>query len=769
MFSSQKPATKVISIPAIERVLAAYTDARPKDMAVSITFETQEDDNTCLALAGVGAKTAAAYVGGTTGAAAVLGIEFVQKIGELFQGAQPDTYYTRQLEYLSEPDLQPKAGMAEHRKITDSLQGLYHICLEYQSSKASRPGFLWFGEHKQNDCIDDPKYLINILIARKIKAAAEADNYQDYEKHRQHLTEFLGKICAADNEDLLSTRSNDTTYLSLITLITQVTYQLTSNSLDNTAKNNTEKLAKLIEDARFISTQISDSVASINTRLTHLLSEGEPNHFKLYVEQVKKGQPLIGRLTSLTQIGDSPYLKWISAVLYGNSDKLDFKLLRSGFKEYTNIELSKDAAQALADILIAKKRLTDLLTAFDDLIRVIHGNHSAFANILNDYVNWLKQVKEAQIQLELKQFKFASLLMTGFSSFTDQCYRYQFTRYGFAESTRKDELITNAVIDATCLALTEVKQEVEQKESDAIGLFQKALGNEYSHVTGLLPQQFMPAIEKEKMETVEIEEMMNTSWILVDGGDVEDTVVGEEVSLREKIKRLQEMASTPREIIQEQEKRIKEKDAVIEQQQTQIQEQQQELHDKDAEIQRLKDAAAEESRKRKIRNENRKYFAEISHGFDQLMESYCDQDGCGGFFHGNRVGARRFQKLFQDKMYDLFKSNNQLVGLSDVLDAFIALINEHDDKLLNGNYYGGSLKCYLLAFYVSQTHQNHFVAGNDAKAFTPLEAYEHCKEMFFWDIKETYQKMKTKQAVQIQLAAGGVQAHHQSVVYFNKA
>lgn len=158
------------------------------------------------------------------------------------------------LQYLSDHTAIPLL-MDEQYSIYKTI---YSLLLEYQKQKRSR-GFVG-GNYNENLMIDH-HYLVVGLLGRKVIALVNASDEQR-ERHKAHLMAFLRKLFEADNRAvLLATRSDDSRYLSLSTVLLNIQILL-KGSIDQIYFESEEQ--KIKDDLLELSNDVREVMADFN-------------------------------------------------------------------------------------------------------------------------------------------------------------------------------------------------------------------------------------------------------------------------------------------------------------------------------------------------------------------------------------------------------------------------------------------------------------------------------------------------------------------------
>lgn len=742
-------ATKVTLTPAIIQVLDLYELARPEDLNMSYTVaddQAKTDGQDFLSELGMKMAEGAALgaVGGAAGIVkgAALGAGYgayqvtSERVKNWWSGSK-NQIHVYNLDYLAETNFS-KDNQNSSPELIDKLQALYNQCLQYQELKAKRPGFWFFGwgvgEHKEDHHVDDVKYLVNILIGRKLKAAAEAANEADRKAHLEHLYRLLNKVCAS--KDILFSRSDDTTYLSLRAVINTVKRDLLEIEQEDELDNAKEILNHIFHNSNNIKNKVESFSADLDERLTYLLCDMKPIDFNLYNNKSEFN----AQAGNNSIIENSKYYQLINQLIYGNLD-LDLDNvdeLKAGFFQYSGAQLSKSAANSLKELTKEKQRLAKLLATFELLKQVKDsGGVEAFSNVINEYAEVLVQVKESQKKIVSCQMAFVNELSKIYKkSNNSRSFKDNFTQYGYKRMKACNRQIDDAVIlidrlpaNVHEIAKEQSKKAIQTYKSDVERLNGRNVSNLNASIS---PTKFVEEICEEEQQASEFDRLMD-DWVDVkvnqEGFDQLPACVMEKPGLWARLtgnilsSKDETILSLLHEL--EQAKWLAAGIAVDRKAIYDINSENIKIESENIEIKKinttlsssLREVNAENTELLK-RNSNllqdlnyylhRDFIHSVQKEFNKFINAYIlnNKKSSFSFFenHGKygRDTAKMFKKSFDGMIDKLLNDDHEYDNRDEIQEhikeEFIQLL-KGNFSVLDGGYNSGSLKCYMLAFH----------------------------------------------------------------------
>lgn len=486
----------------ITSIFKDYEDTRPADLALSYQVAPTDSSKegglaADLAMhvgdaAVAGALGAVGGVKGVVAAAAHQGMKVVAKhIWQYFSDDSIESVDVHNLSYLQDetfgdnnnfcsPGDADRETIAKRKEI---LQKLYNHACTYQKLKGTRFGFrlfgFTFGEHRDDNVIDDFKYLVNILIGRKLLLAAKAGSFAVYQQHLEHLYKFLERI--SERPEILESKSNDTTYTSLRSVINRVKKDLLKQSDPVGILDIKDRLKTLCHDINLAFDNASHLLVEVKKRTTHLVCDLTPKDFFDAQHPDAFHQPgFRGRLKPA-------YYDLLNNVFYKNepinSEKLDADVVAfiDGMRQHAGATLDARAKQVLQvnlkQLIVSKKALQTLLNTLKLLDDIKRGGENALLAVSDQLVYLLSDIKQAQFVLIKSQKAFVDALAAHCYQTANSTFKDSFTEHGYRRLLIDVIPVNNAIIALEEINLNKaaVVTAVAHQASDAIAAFKAAV------------------------------------------------------------------------------------------------------------------------------------------------------------------------------------------------------------------------------------------------------------------------------------------------------
>jgi hypothetical protein len=492
------PMIRVAETTEINKVFVLYENARPdanmlhsycqpdamQNGGSNITQEVLAEMGTNMVIAEVGA------LGGQHGVVAVVGVTLLNNVWRAITGVNENhekVYFN--LYYLKPEQLAINTSGDMKQKL-NLLQTLYDYCYQYQQLKSERPGFLmpvigWkCGEYREENKIDDFKYLINIFIGRKLKLAAEAlkkGDQDNYTNHLDHLFRFLEAI--AKEPDFLWSRSDDTSYISLRNVINMVKMDLITQQVSEQNNSEGSRLLGLFEQHLVETRNKSEKVLRrTEDRLINLLCMIAPDDFRNHTNLNSFNK----NLEVNKEIEVNPYVHFLYQALFNYpKDGIDSELNQTNFmkglSDFTGLKI-KDINSVIytqfCRIATLKNQISQLFSMFAlyDQIKK-NGGYVGLICIIDETEFLLTKIKALQDILEKEVVHFVEILTTEIYPTSNQTFKNKFTVHGWVRSLSYVEPLNNAILTLKMLVMykREVQEEIINNLKKNIGLFNDAV------------------------------------------------------------------------------------------------------------------------------------------------------------------------------------------------------------------------------------------------------------------------------------------------------
>lgn len=746
----------------IKDIFKIYEETRPKGLQNSIVIaDNQNDEDPSLmadvianaaegaAVAGVGALTG--YRGVIVGAAWGAGKAIKNHFVEWYWGDTKTTITTYNLKYLESNALDNIKNdiLSDDKKV--QIQKLYNVLCQYQRLKGTRFGLniLGFkiGEYRDDGVIDDPKYLMAILIGRKLKAIAEAKSKDEAARQEEHLVSFLEKI--ANNEKVLQSNSNDTAYLSLRSVINKVKKDLILPSKERENRDEVTKwLDKLNDNLSDVPSKVNQFVTHMQKRISSLTTAVRPDVFSLYQQ---KNESNIN-LTELKNIDDNGYLKLLAQTIWAtDSLKLeDKKAFIAGFRDHSNIKENNFIEKTYIEfekIIQLKNELQQQMSVFSKIQEIVKlGGNLALISVIPNIQFLLEKIRNTEKALVDAQNAFVLAIEPGFSN-SSKHFKDAFTAHGFVRAPLDLSAINDALMALCHLSTIDgLQQAVEDKAKNAIDTFKKEtlqLGQALAEHQSAEPQPTSTASVSTGASKVDDEKALLNSWVMVEveksnapekdagkcdavmqkwvkdgisSGTIDPIKLPEEIVVQPWYRRLFAPVSAPQ-LSQDQDKKTIEK---LQAELSKVKSENVKLNTENTRlatmslaftkvIEKLSDDSGQiheikrEMGTLKNESEGVKADRQLGNDFSQMIAHYThyNEESFSLFhFHGKkgRDAASKLLAAFNKALTD----KHPLVPLSTFFKDFVSANLE----ILTGNYNGHSLRTYLIAFHGFLHHTN---------------------------------------------------------------
>ncbi len=739
--------------PEISAIFRDYESARPqKDSGLSMsasyqTFSPDSNDEGLFSKAAARVTDAVVAgelgaVGGQAGVVAGAGIAIGKTLaGHLYERTtKKKTIQIFNVAYLKSDELakleaNPFIGVSaeQSKSRLDMLKKLYHHACTYQKLKGTRFGlnlyFFTIGEHRDDSLINDPKYLVNILIGRKLVLAANAKSKEEYDLHIKHLRNFLKEVVKRD--DILQSKSDDSTYLSIRNVINMVNKYLVdqADKEEQTADNDTlfDLLQQHVDQSLKNSAKLYDDIID---RTTRLVCDIDPEEFRQYTRDTTFTCKLD---ISKKLANHGSHYNVLLTKLFGQDFISDDNLstLIAGLKKYAGIEEFRNENSfktIFKQIVENKKRLHDLLAALKKFEGIkAKAGLDAFITLSDQLAYLLQEIKKSQFALVKAQ----RALVDELSKYTSDCksqeFKNAFTRHGYDRLTSDIKPINEAIIALEQISLNkeDIKAKLDGEIASSITDFQKDLSN-----LGFL--EIKPATAPEDHTEPEAEQDDDDAlkdWVEV---NLEKSGVEFAKQLPENVKDLswfKKMFSDTelRHKYEEQQKELKKKDAMIAALKVEKQTAESAKKASDAEKAAAKSAQQEAERNAAAITSTKELHDSIEAyraTFNKFINDYVKKNKASSIwsffthFHGTHgLGVAGFiLSEFNSLVDDLNKRDITHENLHSTINEWYKSMLQLHKKNLDGNFNPHSLKTYLYAF-------SEYLRENPAKNQGALETY----------------------------------------------
>jgi len=693
--------SRVVTIeltPIINTLIEDYERVRPQSLNASfVIHQPQAEEHLGAQMMDNGAAAAGnAVVGAVAGASAVPAMFIYECITTLkdylvekFYGNEKVTAFN--LAYLTpitfQDELHHPANAVLNARLS-TLQDLYNECCKYQDDKDSRPF-----SHRDDGTINDPKYLVNIFLGRKIEAAARAamaNDQQAYEQQLAHLKEFIQVI--SNNKEVLASRSNNSTYISLRNVIVMINTRLsalTADEADILAKDNLltqarDDIAKITHDSKQFINRTIDAMIKLVCNI-------KPGDFTL----AKKNDPLNQNMDAIKQF-ENPYptVLFKAFASTGYEDGLAGYSLDdfiAGLSEHAAFKFEYKQALAIQklfnEFIKDKNKLFNLINTLEltlDLCK--HTANVGLAQITDELCYTLIEIQRLNVKLASYHAKFIEALMPALVANNNQKFSDSIVQY----SSFNPHLNNQATIQRAIQVLSELEYKkegviakIEAMAKDLIAKI-KAVTAELGFKTSNANANKQAAIFSHAEKS--LQESLSSSFVMVDTKN----------SLR-----------------------------------TQLDEVKKENSSLKGEIKQVKKQLTDAEQTARVFQENSAIADKIEvykSNFKQAITHYLNYNkNCYGLFHyhGNHGQKRALEFLNAfNELLDSIKIDNENISLENlndiILERFRTLLLTKQETL-DGNYHEHSLKNYLLTFgnYLTAgapVNQKFSLATDDIKA-----------------------------------------------------
>lgn len=433
------PVIKILLTDKILKVIKAYEDARDKDIAASVVFPAVQKEKPSIgadAASGAAEATGAALLGQLGGwkgtlIAGVVGAAggAIKSIKNRFAEGQPEIAMA-ELSYLEEEQFPLNNENLDPNEIKD-LQERYNNVLHYQELKKSRGFFLGLGKNYKEDEINDPKYFIAILIGRKLKAAANASTRQKYETELAHLNNFIQEI-AAKYSELFDSNSDDTTYLSLRTLVIWLKERhYKADEIKNQTDNNKKRLEDLMLLVKDIHHQAEDTFTDCWKLVRNSATDYKKSQFDLYKTRSESPSQKSTKLNELK--ADSTFIDLFEN--YENQSPIKEEVLKKALAKAANVNesiVTSEMARAFQDILDSAAKIKYLSSILQKIMKLkTSGGNLAIIKVLPDINILTEEMKQSIILLKSLQNNFFKAITPLYSNSSSPKFKNNFARYAF--------------------------------------------------------------------------------------------------------------------------------------------------------------------------------------------------------------------------------------------------------------------------------------------------------------------------------------------------
>lgn len=753
-----KSRIKITLTENILKVIRAYEASRPQGITASISFAPSKDEAPSIAAGaaeGATNATGAAAIGyfGGLGGMAVAGAlgavgGAINAIAKKQDHNKPESV-TVELSYL-EPEQFPINNQNVDTQLIKDLQERYNNVLRYQELKKSRGYFLGLGKNYKDDGIDDPKYFIAIFIGRKLSLAANASTKEECDTHLQFLSTFLEQLTESYPE-LLVTRSNDKTYLSLRTLIIWLKErEYNAQEKRENDVNNNDRLNNLLELVEKIHTDAETNFNKTWQLIFETSSPYEENDFDLYQLHDTLILENNDRLKKLKK--DSVF----TALFECRQDQTPITLpilqhLLGQAAKVSQHDVTTKMTKSLQFVLLEAAKIKNLAKVLKQVALLKKsGGEPAIIKILPEISILIKEMKQSVVILRKLQNAFFKTIIPLYSLSSCTQFKDNFAKYAFNATKHKNlatideaEFLAGLLTGTKDLAkeadqdtvskIEKIRREVEKLNTASIKVNCQELAQEIEEKKEKFFDDFMRdavIVDMEKSVTegkpvkipdeinAKVNEHQKKPWFprLL-------TLLNDRISVEDELKTKLETARTENKKLQEN------KDAVILKLQKKLDALQKnkadltydkegltfknmELETKNAEL---------ETQQSKIKENAAKILTANLHtlvgDFNNFIDDYKHRtrSGFSGIFsaHGNkgRENAKKFHHKFTRKMQDTINrfQNDGTLTIEDIkknlMTAYIEILKKcHDDEILVGNYKDHSFKTYLLAYHDHLTY-----------------------------------------------------------------
>lgn len=737
------PVISITSSKNILTVINAYNQSRQSLSSDSMILENirPESEPGLLKQIGVNAANGAINAGANAAVGAALGGNGVVAatalaavhagLNALSSWANTEETITVNLQYLKPITFIENNNLPEG--MLQDLQERYDSVLRYQKLKMSRGLFLGLGKNYKDDLVDDPKYLVAILLGHIIEEAAQAASKQDYQNRIEQLTIFLQSI--AEHEELLVSNSNDTAYLSLRTLIIWLKERETkSQEATEKSETNRQRLEKLLENLDAIFFECTN--IHYNNWEMMLATSTEYHSYDFEQYQSHHNDPLRKNDTHIQALRKDRAFQALFKY-HTEQKEISAKSLKHILATAANINanaIDKQTINAFSELLSANAKLQQLrmITRKISKLDII-----SLSRMISDLRFVLSELKNAVMDTEIKRKKFVNVeLKKIYLLSTSIEFKNNYTKYAF---TKPELTIFNQINEADFLTnIVANIEDIENKVTSDLNHQVDALQKEIRKLRPANPQSTTQL--EQSIATLEAADKSFFDEFMSDAVMVEIESAlkkGTEVRIPEAVEQQLSEPSHTRWLhnivdLFNYHNRNKEIRSLNEQ----VAYLSNKLGDKTVEF---------KNKYKKIKNENEKAVSKnrlltaqiklntMKNEFNNLIEDYLahTKSGFAGFFsaHGNkgRQTANEFARLFNHAMNISMEeikrgaANKTIESMEDAVkilaDKFKELVIQASDSL-TGNYKCHSLKTYLLAYHAYlSSYCNKDVEHTDALTF----------------------------------------------------
>jgi hypothetical protein len=695
----------------ISYILNKYEEARPKDLAQSYTVATDNADPSLAVdmLNGVTEGAAIAAVGTLAGWRGVLvGAAYgaAKRCIDWFNKDNKKELTTYNLHYLKPLNLNKKNSTVLTEQEQKEISQIYDITYQYQLLKGSRFGvkILNIGEHRDDNVIDDPKYLLNIFIGRKLKAISEAKQ-EEVGQQKKHLSDFLDK-CLHDDapeiiKNILSSNSADTDFLSLRTVINTVQKYLKNDKKSTETSDHKQWFAILNQQLPTIKNNIADLNEHFKKRFTHLTCEVDPDKFRRYNNRMSANE----NATDWNDIKTVPYHSLLAQYIWNEDhSEINKSTFIEGLKKYINnnsadTQVFEKAYEKFVEIIKTKNELSAALKLLQNLHGIIGTDNTAAANLVLSTIIphlqfLLEKIKNTELALSNKQDELVLILEPTASKSKNQIFKNAFTRYGFTVKTPVDlTSIHEALLALYHLSInTDLKEKVSDDLTAAVEKFKK----DVIAFSGLgTPDNTLLTTSSASSTTATSTATSSSTTTVTDNqpaDKMDDNLMQSWIILREQSeKAIDEHETIDQEYEEKKKYWMEQKIAELEKSNETLQGKVNTLETQLQQANKDKDEANKQLAEL-IPNEA---ASKIKEAFNQLIEHYKNysRESHNLFYHHGAAGL----KAARDIKTEFLKISD--ANLSKMTADNFKTFLSTNQNILKGNYSKHSLKSYLLAFY----------------------------------------------------------------------
>jgi len=737
MNSNHVPNTiKVILSDEIKEVLSLYREAKPSELDLSfapVKREAAEEGFAQKALAEMAEDGALAGLGGVVGAAKgiLLGAAYAGfKVAKDYavawlSGDQKEIEFSN-LNYLKQEKFPCNSFYKDLNNKLKDLTDLYSLLFLYQEQKDTRIEHWWYG--RSETTIDDPKYLVAILLGRRLKAIANSTDRNKFIGEVNHLESFITKLCNSKHCDtIFYSRSNDTTRLSLRTIINSIRFKLLEWNIEETQAPSTIKLMfeELKRDAGRIEEDTNSCMDDVTKRLSYLLCGLSPDNFSRYNKQTD----LTDKLQCNNEISNSDFLRKLNEWLFKNPDQSatvqsskktyrkslkstitsfagfsddDKQILRKGFSDYAGMKLPETAIPVLESIIEKRIKLTNMLNTFECLRELTRTAGSvALSKVMMSYKSLLEEIRVSQKTMNMEMINFVKQL-TNYNN-AHPTFKNNFTKWGLYLVKNCQELLLNSIELISKIFTLNYETAIDQDV--------KLISRKYnSDVKNIIGESKTLLVEDEQYnQSVDNYNEFMKSCILVDFKEERihhvndeiksqpgfwDFITGNFKSQESEIAKLKKDFADEKvllnETIENQKDALKLVSDANNENLNKLQEKETAYNKLDNRLNSLQQTQAKDLFANKLLAASCEFIDQYIRNTDKWSE----------FFHGapGRKTAYRLKNVMNETIKYELKNGNIYPDKQAIVELFkITLFRSLN--IMQGDFYHQSLRCYMLAFY----------------------------------------------------------------------